>query len=231
MNLGDGKGGERAQDIRPGGILVWDVPTRAFHWLAALLIVAAYATARLGWMDWHARAGDALLVALLFRLLWGVFGSQTARFSSFIASPQAALSHLARALRPAPDLQLGHNPAGGWMALLMIALMLGETLTGLYVGDDIADHGPLTDSVPAVVANLIQALHDQIVWDALVLAVAIHLTAILAYAVVKRHNLVLPMITGRKALAAAQPRLASGARAALALGGGAVLAAALIHFI
>jgi len=109
--------------------------------------------------------------------------------------------------------------------------MLGQTLTGLYVGDDIADHGPLTDSVPAGAANLIEALHDQILWDALVLAVAIHLAAILAYAVVKRHNLVLPMITGRKALPVAQPRLASLSRAALALGGGAVLAAALIHFL
>lgn len=231
MKLGDGQGVGRGQDVRSGGILVWDVPTRAFHWLAVLLIVAAYATARLGWMDWHARAGDTLLVALLFRLLWGAVGSETARFSSFIASPRAALSHLAHALRPEPDLQVGHNPAGGWMVLLLIGLMLGLTLTGLYVGDDIADHGPLTDSVPAGAANLIQALHDRILWDALIFAVALHLTAILAYAAVKRQNLILPMITGRKALPVAQPRLASLARAALALGGGAVLAAALIHFI
>jgi cytochrome b len=48
-------------------IVVWDVPTRVFHWLAVALIGAAYATARLNWMDWHARAGYALLVALLFR--------------------------------------------------------------------------------------------------------------------------------------------------------------------
>jgi cytochrome b len=232
MKSGIGQGVERAEDVRPGGILVWDVPTRLFHWLAVLLIVAAYATARVGWMDWHARAGDGLLVALLFRLLWGVFGSQTARFAGFLASPSAALRHIAHALRPEPDLQVGHNPAGGWMALLLIALMLGQTLTGLYVGNDIAEEGPLTERVPAVVANLIQALHDRILWDALILAVALHLTAILAYATVKRQNLILPMIAGRKALPpAAQPRLASRARAALALGGGALVAAALIHFI
>jgi cytochrome b len=213
-------------------VVVWDLPTRLFHWLAVLLIGAAYATARLGWMDWHARAGDALLVALLFRLLWGFFGSETARFSSFLVSPRAAARHLAHALRREPDLQIGHNPAGGWMVLLLIALMLGQTLAGLYVGNDIAEEGPLSERVPAVVANWIDVLHDRLLWDALLLAAAIHVLAIVAYATVKRHNLLWPMIAGRKVLPPeAAPRMASRARAALALGGGVALAAALIYCI
>ena len=52
-------------------ILVWDGPTRLCHWLAAALVVAAYLTWRLNWMDWHARAGYALLTLVIFRILWG----------------------------------------------------------------------------------------------------------------------------------------------------------------
>ena len=67
-------------------IVVWDVPTRLFHWLTVMLVATAYATWRLNWMDWHAYAGYALLVLVVFRLLWGFFGSETARFPRFIAS-------------------------------------------------------------------------------------------------------------------------------------------------
>ena len=70
--------------------LVWDAPTRLFHWLVVALVAAAYVTWRLNWMDWHALAGDALLVLLFFRLLWGVLGSDTARFSRFLVSPRSA---------------------------------------------------------------------------------------------------------------------------------------------
>ncbi len=214
-------------------ITVWDVPTRVFHWLAVLLVVAAYATARLNWADWHAYAGYALLAALLFRLLWGLFGSETARFSSFLVSPRAAARHLVHALGRERDLQVGHNPAGGWMVLLLLALMLGETLSGLYVGNDIAEEGPLSERVPPPVANLIQALHDRFVWDALLAAIAIHLLAILAYAAVKRHNLLLPMITGRKRLPpGTRPPPMKGSARAVALFACSVAAAiALVKFM
>jgi cytochrome b len=214
-------------------VIVWDAPTRIFHWLVVVLVAAAYATLQLNWMDWHARAGDALLVALVFRLLWGFFGAETARFSSFLVSPRAAARHLAHALRREPDLQVGHNPAGGWMVLLLIALMLGQTLSGLYVGDDIAEEGPLSEHVPASIANLINAMHDRILWDALLVAIAVHVSAIFAYAAVKRHNLLLPMISGRKTLppGAAAPRMQNWARAIFLLACSALVARALISFL
>ncbi len=178
--------------------MVWDLPTRLFHWCAVLLVVAAYVTARLNWVLWHSRIGYVLLGLLLFRLLWGLFGSETAQFSKFLAWPSAAIRHLMRALRRDADAEVGHNPAGGWMVMLLLALMLGQTLTGLYVGNDISDEGPLTEYVSAPVANLIDAMHDLIIWDALAITAAIHVLAILAYLVVKRDNLITPMVTGRK---------------------------------
>ncbi|HZZ61580.1 MAG TPA: cytochrome b/b6 domain-containing protein [Roseiarcus sp.] len=197
-------------------VVVWDAPIRLFHWLAAALVAAAYATWRLNWMDWHGRVGDALLALLLFRLLWGVFGSETARFSRFVASPRAAARHLKLSLLREPDRQVGHNPAGGWMVLLLLLLLLTETLTGLYTANDIADEGHLTEVVPAPVANAIDAAH-AIIWDMLLAAIVLHVLAIVAYAAAKRQNLLRPMISGRKALptSIAAPRLASPARAAL----------------
>jgi cytochrome b len=191
---------------RPGrrSVKVWDLPTRLFHWLVVMLVAAAYVTVRLNWMDWHVRIGETLLTLVLFRLLWGCFGSETARFSSFLSSPAAAWRHLRHVLRREPDLQAGHNPAGGWMVVALLALLLGETLSGIYLNNDIANAGPLTEWVPASIANAITALHE-ILWDALLAAVALHLLAIALYAVAKGHNLLTPMLTGRKHLPARVP--------------------------
>jgi hypothetical protein len=61
----------------------------------------------------------------------------------------------------------------------------------------------------------------------------LHLAAILVYGVVKRQNLVLPMITGRKRLPenVAQPRLAGPARALLLFACSAAAAAALTNLL
>ncbi len=199
-------------------VLVWDAPTRLFHWGTVVLVAACYVTVRLNWMDWHAWAGDALLALLLFRLLWGLFGSDTARFGRFLVSPGAALRHLAHLHRREVDTEIGHNAAGGWMVLVMILLLFGQTLTGIYVNNDIADEGPLTELMPTSIADVISNLHT-IFWDLLLAAIALHVLAILAYAAVKRQNLLRPMVTGRKPLpdSVAAPLIAPLTRAALLL--------------
>jgi cytochrome b len=113
---------------------VWDVPTRLFHWLVVVLVPAAYATWKLNWMDWHVRIGETLLALVLFRLLWGCFGSETARVHNFLTSPAAAWRHLRHVFRREADQQVGHNPTGGWRVLLLLALLLGvEALSLIYV--------------------------------------------------------------------------------------------------
>jgi len=183
-------------------------------------------------MDWHAWAGEALLALVFFRLLWAFFGSETARFSTFLASPRAAARYLPRVIRREADRQIGHNPVGGWMVLLLFALLLAEALTGIYVANDVADEGPLTELVPSVVANLITDLHTYF-WDALLAAMILHVIAILLYGAVIRHDLVTPMITGWKTLPpdAEQPHLASAARAAFLLGCSVLAAAALATYL
>lgn len=202
---------------RPDGdrpVLVWDGPVRLFHWAVVLLIPVLYVTWRLDWMDWHAKAGFVLLALVLFRLLWGFFGSDTARFSRFIRSPLVTIRYLARLHRREPDTIAGHNPAGGWMVFLMLALLLGETLTGVYINNDVADEGPLTEIVPPRITDLITDLH-AVIWDILLVAVILHLAAITFYAAVKGHNLVRAMLTGYKGLPdrVAPPHVAGAGRA------------------
>ena len=206
-------------------VRVWDLPVRLFHWLVVALVAAAYATWRLNWMVWHGWIGDLLLAVVVFRLLWGFFGSETARFSHFLAPPRMVFEHLKYSFLREPDRQMGHNPAGGWMVLLLLALLLVETLTGLYVANDIADVGPLTAIVPAAAANAIDASH-AILWNVLVAAIAAHVLAIVIYAVIKGQDLVRPLVTGTKALPepVIAPRMASAARAALLFAGSAAAA-------
>jgi cytochrome b len=119
-------------------------------------------------------------------------------------------------------MQVGHNPAGGWMVLLLLALLLGETLTGIVDNNDVADEGPLSHAVPAMALNVITDLHS-LLWDALVGAAALHVTVIAIYAVAKGQNLLRPMLTGRKLLPEQirPPRIVSLAFAGVILGGSA----------
>jgi len=213
-------------------VRVWDLPTRVFHWLVVTLVVVAYVTSKLNWMDWHTRAGYTLLTLVLFRILWGFSGSDTAQFAHFLASPRAATQHLKHLFLREPDRQVGHNAAGGWMVMVLLALLLGETLTGVYVINDVADEGPLTELTPAPIANAITALHGFF-WDALLAAAVLHVLAILVYAIAKGHNLLWPMITGYKRLPASVPipHTAGLARALILLGCSALAVAAIARFV
>jgi cytochrome b len=118
------------------------------------------------------------------------------------------------------------------MVLILLALLLVETLSGLYVANDIADEGPMTEMVPAWAANAIASSH-AIVWDALLAAIVLHVLAIAGFAAIKGQNLLRPMITGTKVLPAsvAEPRAGSPALAALLLLGCGMVAALLVNLL
>jgi cytochrome b len=162
---------------------VWDGATRLFHWALAAVVVVGYGSAWGGMPALHRVSGIVVLALLLFRLAWGFVGSDTARFARFLGNPFAALRKLADLPRRAPDTQVGHTPACGWMTVFLLVLLAAQVASG-FVGD--------------------AALHALL--SKLVLGtIALHLLAILAYAVVGRRDLVRPMITGRKRLRAATP--------------------------
>ncbi|TCT04703.1 cytochrome b/b6 domain-containing protein [Aquabacter spiritensis] len=206
---------------------VWDAPTRLFHWTLAALIVAAYVTAENGWIDWHFRCGYTILALLLFRLAWGIVGSDTSRFGRFVKSPVAALRHLAHFPRREADTEIGHNAAGGLMVLVMLAVLCIQVGTGLFANDGVFTEGPLARFVSGDRSEQITGWH-VFNFNLILGLIVLHVLAILAYAVVKRHDLVRPMVTGRKRLPASMPapRMASALRAAaiFAVAAGAVYA-------
>ncbi len=185
-------------------VTVWDLPIRLFHWAIVLLVGFSWLSARLEWMDWHLRSGYAILTLLVFRLLWGVFGSQTARFAQFLTGPRAILRHLAHLPRREPDREIGHNAVGGWMVVLMLILLSIQAGTGLFSNDDIMTEGPCADVVGKDNSDWLTHIH-RLNFTLIEIVIALHILAVLTYAVVKRQDLVRPMLTGRKRLPVALP--------------------------
>ena len=194
---------------------IWDLPIRLFHWVLVCLIAFSWITYKQGWMDWHVISGYTILSLLLFRVVWGFIGSDTARFTFFLKSPLEALRHLSHLHRREPDTEIGHNAAGGWMVLVMLGLLFAQAITGLGSNDDISVEGPLATRLGKDLSDQVTSLHR--LGSNLILAViGMHILAIVTYAVLKRHNLVRPMITGKKRLPGATraPRMASPVLAA-----------------
>ena len=189
---------------------VWDAPTRLFHWAIVLLVAFSYLSVQREWTQLHFISGYAVLALLLFRLAWGFVGSETSRFRQFLRNPVEALRHLAAFPKREPDTEIGHNAAGGWMVLALLAVLIVQVGTGLFSNNDIDAQGPLAHDVSKATSNWMTGLHATSFWVVLGLT-ALHIVAIIAYAAVKRHGLVRAMVTGKKRLPAnlRQPRFAS----------------------
>jgi cytochrome b len=204
---------------------VWDLPTRLFHWLIVVLVAGLYVSRKLHEMPLHMLLGYAMLALLLFRLVWGFAGSDTARFRCFLVSPLAGLRHLARWRVREPDTQVGHNAAGGWMVLLLLLLLAVQVGSGLCAHDREHNAGPLAKYAGDVWGERLSLVHS-VNFNIILAAIALHILAVASYAVFKRQNLIRPMITGKKRLPAVTraPRMASPLLALLVLAAAAAVA-------
>lgn len=195
-------------------VKVWDGWVRLVHWGIVLLLGLSWLSAEKGWIDLHILSGCTVLTLVLFRIAWGFLGSETARFRHFLRSPLMALRHLAHFPRPEPDHGVGHTAAGGWMVLVLLALLLVQPLTGLFSAEEpefsYGARGPLADLVSAETCEWLTGLHAAN-FNLILLAAGLHILAVLAYRLVKRHDLVRPMLRGWKWLPAgvASPRFGS----------------------
>ena len=180
-------------------VRVWYLPTRLFHWFLLAGVTTSFITVKLGGnaMIWHGRAGTFVLSLLVFRLIWGFIGSPTARFQSFVKGPKAVWLYIqGRTVTPA---FVGHNPLGALSVLALLCLFLFQALTGLGTSDDIFFDGPLVQTLSSDTVSLLTSLHKS-TEPFLLGLIALHLAAIAFYRLVKKTNLVRPMITGVKRL-------------------------------
>lgn len=171
---------------------VWDLPIRLFHWLLVASIAFAYISGQLGGnlIDWHARAGFFIVGLVVFRLVWGVVGTPTARFATFVRGPAAIAAYLRGEWRG-----IGHNPLGALSVLGLLALVGAQAATGLFTNDDIAFQGPFADWVGKELSDRFHGWH-ALLQNGLLALIGVHVAAIVFYARVKKENLVKPMITG-----------------------------------
>jgi cytochrome b len=179
-----------APDVR-----VWDPLLRLVHWSFPLLILAMWWTAENDKWGLHRRLGLVLLGLLVFRLVWGFIGPETARFAQFVKGPGAVLAYLRGETGGAPA--IGHSPLGGWSTMALLGAMLLQVSLGLFAGDPFDGMtGPLNPLVGVSLADTITEVHEAF-FNVLAGLIVLHLAAICWYAV-KGQDLVSPMVGGAR---------------------------------
>jgi cytochrome b len=173
-------------------IRLWDGPTRIFHWTLLLAVATSIVTAQLGgnWMNVHGKAGLCVGGLLVFRLVWGFVGNHYARFTSFVPMPAQVLAYLRGSWQG-----LGHNPLGALSVLGLLTLLALQVGTGIFGNDEIAFTGPWADRVSEELSLWLTHWHHRL-GNLLYVLVALHVGAILFYRLVRRHDLIRPMVTG-----------------------------------
>lgn len=111
-------------------IQVWDPVVRIGHWVLVAGFLTAYLTE--GEPEWlHTWAGYAVAVTVILRVIWGFIGPQHARFGDFVRGPVAAWDYIKGIPTGTAKRFIGHNPAGGLMAVAMLASLGATTYTGM----------------------------------------------------------------------------------------------------
>ena len=180
--------------------LVWDIPTRLFHWLLVLSLCGQYVTAELmdNAMQWHFYLGYFTLGLIVFRIIWGFAGPQYARFSNFVRGPVPVIHYIKTLPNKHSTETAGHNPLGGWVVVLMLVLVAVQAVSGLFMTDDIFLDGPYRHTVSDSALSIMNTLHHN-AFNILLAVIALHIAAIAFYAIYKKQSLTPPMIHGKKA--------------------------------
>jgi len=216
---------EEANEVE---VRIWDLPVRVFHWLLVALFAFSWWSAENDRLDWHMLSGYAILALVVFRIYWGFAGSWSARFAVFLKGPRAVLAYLRRLPLRDSARSAGHNPMGGWSVVAMLALLLAQVALGLFAIDvDGLNAGPLDYLVGFDTGRLIAGWHGR-VFNVLLVIVGLHVAAIAFYAVFKRANLIVAMVTGIKRLPPAEIQTRSELRSVWLALPGLVLAALIV---
>ncbi len=144
----------------------------------------------------HERSGLAVMALILFRLIWGFIGSQTARFSSFLKSPLSVWYSLRNLILKQTDDLSGHSALGGYATIVLLTICFVMAVSGSFSTDDILYDGPFAHFAPDYI-NLASSVHHM-TEKALIAVIVLHLFALFVYFWRLKKNLVPAMITGRR---------------------------------
>lgn len=184
-------------------IRIWDLPTRLFHWGLVISISGSVISVNMDEMDLHAQFGFVACTLLIFRVLWGLIGSETSRFLQFAPWPGRVVAYLRGAWTG-----VGHNPLGALSVFALLGVAGAMVGTGIFANDDVFFEGPWAGWIGSSGSARMTGLHE-VFEKMLYILVALHLIAIFFYRAVRKKDLIKPMITGTGPAASANaPRMA-----------------------
>ncbi|MBL9032298.1 MAG: cytochrome b/b6 domain-containing protein [Phycisphaerae bacterium] len=169
------------------GAMIWDLPTRVFHWTLAAGFAAA-AVIALGLDEdsaafpYHALIGLTIALMVVLRVVWGLVGSRYARFATLSLRPRAVAEYLRGVATGRGTRHVGHNPASAYAIVAMFALLLTLAATGVMMGRGI---------------EVAKGVHEACAY-AMVAVVGAHVLGVILHTVRHRENIVASMVHGRK---------------------------------
>lgn len=169
--------------------LVYDLPTRFFHWLFAGLFLISFIIAKTVsdetvWFGFHAISGLTLSFLVLLRIIWGFFGTQHARFSGFALNPMDLINYFKGIKNGDKKTWSGHNPASSWAGIAMMLFAIGLGITGYLMTS-----GPNKENF--------EDFHEILAY-AFLITVILHVAGIILHTVRHKEMIGLSMITGEK---------------------------------
>ena len=170
---------------------LWDWPVRVFHWSIVCLVPLAWWTGDSQNYDAHQWIGYTVIVLVVTRILWGIFGSAHARFSDFLVGPGGVLAYLRGEGAASP----GHNPLGGWSVVALLLILLLQAVSGLFNSDDILFSGPLYYAADTELRDAMGVVHE-LGFNLLLGLVGLHLAAVCYHQFLRREPLVQAMVKG-----------------------------------
>ena len=167
-------------------ILVWDWPVRVFHWSLVVCFAGAWLTAESEKLKLvHLAFGYSAAALIVFRIVWGMIGTRYARWSQFIKGPTVVKNYLNTFLNQQDKKHyLGHNPAGAWVMVLLMSLIVLVVGTGYLSYKEIV--GEWGSEIHETLASIMLAV------------VGVHVTAAIVMSMMNKENLIRSMITGTK---------------------------------
>lgn len=172
--------------------LIWDLPTRVFHWLLAAGFAAAAVIAMVLDDDgplfpYHAVIGLTLAAMVAMRIIWGIVGTRYARFGSFAFGPRAVVAYIKGAIFGGGTRHLGHNPGSAYAIFAMLLILGIMAVTGVMLGRG----NESVKEIHELAANVMLAF------------VGIHILGVAFHTLRYRDNITASMIHGRKSAEAA----------------------------
>lgn len=178
-----------AEDSLMRPLLVYDLPTRLFHWMFAGFFITAFAIANLvdddsARFSLHMLAGLGMVCVIALRLIWSLVGTRHARLGDLALNPMQLVAYFKGMFSSGSRRWIGHNPASSWAAVAMVSLGLGLGITGYLMATGAG-------------SDWIEETHE-VMANAFLVIVLLHVAGVVAHVLRHRDRMESSMITGRK---------------------------------